>query len=169
MLVSALVFSAEMAGRGEFAGYILPFALGLGMGLPWPFVGGGVMTLPRAGKWMVRVKQAFALLFIVMAARSLMTSYNILRPGENRDGKIAWVDVEEAFSADKPVLVYLTADWCGACKKLSATTLRDAAVLEALKEFACVKIDCTVLRDPLAEAWISHTGAIGLPHIAVFE
>jgi len=169
VLISVLVLSAEMAGRGEFAGYILPFALGLGMGLPWPFVGGGVMTLPRAGKWMVRVKQAFALLFIVMAARSLLISYQISNPGRIDDGRIAWVDEYEAFSSGKPVFVYLTADWCGACKKLSATTLRDAAVLEALKEFACVKIDCTILRDPYTEAWIGHTGARGLPHIVIYK
>ncbi|MCL1910137.1 MAG: ABC transporter permease subunit, partial [Kiritimatiellaeota bacterium] len=137
VLVSVLVLSAEMTGRGEVAGYILPFALGIGMGLPWPFIGGGVMTLPRAGKWMLRVKQVFALLFVVMAARYLVTAYRILFPAKSADdGAIAWIDnADEAFNSDKPVFVYLTADWCAACKKLSATTFKDAAVIDGCNEW----------------------------------
>ena len=171
VLVSVLVLSAEMTGRGEVAGYILPFALGIGMGLPWPFIGGGVMTLPRAGKWMLRVKQVFALLFVVMAARYLVTAYRILFPAKSADdGAIAWIDnADDAFDSDKPVFVYLTADWCAACKKLSATTFKDAAVIAALENFTAVKIDCTDYSAPHVREWLDKMGAKGLPHMAVLE
>ena len=170
VLISTLVISADMAGRGEFVGYILPFALGIGMGLPWPFIGGGVMTLPRAGAWMMRVKRVFAIIFIAMALRFLLTAYHILRPTEIADDSpIVWVGADAAFSSDKPTLVYLTADWCAACRELSASTFKDPKVVSAMENFNAVKIDCTVFNDPAVKAWLKKTGARGLPHIAVWE
>ncbi|MCG2627319.1 protein-disulfide reductase DsbD [Bradyrhizobium sp. WYCCWR 13023] len=65
-LAAALVYIAQTgkAMRGSAA----LFSLGLGMGLPLLVVGAfGATALPKSGPWLVRVKQAFGIVFIGVA------------------------------------------------------------------------------------------------------
>jgi len=65
-LVGALLFIAD-TGNALVGGVAL-FALGLGMGTPLLLIGTSAGTLlPRAGAWMVRVKQGFGILMLGMA------------------------------------------------------------------------------------------------------
>jgi len=65
-LVGALLFIAD-TGNAVVGGVAL-FALGLGMGTPLLLVGTSAGSLlPRAGAWMVRVKQGFGILMLGMA------------------------------------------------------------------------------------------------------
>ncbi len=67
-VVIAVVVSASKAyASGNSAGLLLPFLLGLGMALPWPFAGAGLSLLPKPGNWMNRVKQAFGVLILLFA------------------------------------------------------------------------------------------------------
>lgn len=178
VLIWTLVMSASLVSAGQPAGAALPLFLGLGMGLPWAFFGGGVANLPRPGKWMNVIKIGFAIVFLVFAGIYARTAWHILRPAdqsakEEKTG-IAWLasetDLETALSsATKPVLMYLTADWCGACRKMANTTFEDASVQNALKSYHAVKIDCTVFDDPEIQAIVKRLGAPGLPFFAIFD
>ena len=68
ILVSTLVLTADLAAQGHRLAWMLPFVLGLGMALPWPFLGAGLRVLPRPGAWMRGVNRAFAALLVVFAA-----------------------------------------------------------------------------------------------------
>ena len=175
VLVSTLVMASAMTAGGNPAGATLPLVLGLGLGFPWPFFGGGVATLPRPGRWMNVVKYVFAAVFIAMAARYALTAWRILDPGDARvDGEIAWhlslAEVKDAYRAEpRPVLIYLTAESCTACKKMARTTFRDESVLAALRGFHAVKVDCTDSRDPEIADLMTRLGARGFPFFAIFE
>ena len=174
-LVSMLVISAEMTAKGSAAGYALPFVFGLGMALPWAFLGGGLMKLPRAGKWSLWIKRAFALVFLFMAIRSLGDARRILVPpaADESDGAIAWISepsaINAALAGGRPAFVYLTADWCVACVKMSRVTFADPGVAEAAKKYRAIKIDCTDYSRPEVREWLKKTGARGLPHLAIID
>ncbi|HWC00500.1 MAG TPA: cytochrome c biogenesis protein CcdA, partial [Bryobacteraceae bacterium] len=61
VVISVLLVSAHLYGKGIVAGLLLPFLLGLGMALPWPFAGAGLSFLPKPGKWMKWVKYSFGM------------------------------------------------------------------------------------------------------------
>ncbi|MGH1589382.1 protein-disulfide reductase DsbD [Methylobacterium phyllosphaerae] len=70
-LAAALLYVAQTGD--VLRGTLALFALGLGMGAPLVLVGTfGAGILPRSGPWLVRAKQAFGFVFLVLAA-SLVT------------------------------------------------------------------------------------------------
>ncbi len=48
--------------------------------------------------------------------------------------------IEKARETKKPLLVMFTAEWCGPCKLLDATTLKDPWIEELLQPFVTVKL-----------------------------
>jgi thiol:disulfide interchange protein len=59
-------------------------------------------------------------------------------------GKIVWEkDIESArkraLAEGKPLMIMMTATWCGPCKMLEAQTLSDPWVQQFMKEFVVVK------------------------------
>lgn len=72
--------------------------------------------------------------------------------------------VDEARRANKPVMAYFTATWCGPCQSLKHTTWADKDVAAALQNFVPVKID--VDRQPeLAQKY----NVEGVPFYAVID
>ena len=68
ILLATLVLTAKWFAAGKVWAIGLPFVLGLGMGLPWPFAAAGLSVLPKPGSWMRWVNRVFALVFFGMAA-----------------------------------------------------------------------------------------------------
>ena len=72
---------------------------------------------------------------------------------------------EEARASGKPVLLYLTASWCGPCQSLKSTTWADADVDAALRNYVPVKVDIDRNRD-IARRYNPQGG---LPFVAVLN
>lgn len=179
-LVSALVLSADLSGRGVKAGALVPFALGLGMALPWPLLGAGVAALPKPGRWTERVKQLFAAVFAAAAAAYLARAWNLQAPGNGRseaESGIAWLADETAaavvsVATGKPLLVDFTADWCSACGTMDKGTLSDRAVRAALDEIhgpALLRVDCTDSSSPEVRRVFERFSVPGLPFFAILR
>ena len=84
VVIQVVLFSSNLYATGTTLALALPFCLGLGMALPWPFVGAGLASLPKPGVWMVRVKQAFGVFILATAVYYGYQAYTLFA---NR-----WVD-----------------------------------------------------------------------------
>lgn len=171
-LVGALLVSAELLRRGDAFGALVPFALGLGMALPWPLLGAGLAVLPKPGAWMNRVKQLFAVLFLAAAVHFLLQAFRIAVPTAPADPDWISNPAAAAVAAEatgRPVLLSLTADWCAACRAMESGVLEDPEVREALAATIRLRIDCTDVDSPAVRATMRAVGARGLPFFAVLE
>jgi len=74
------------------------------------------------------------------------------------------VAAARAAGGDKPVVLVFSAVWCGWCRKLSAVTLADPAVVALRDEFGWVKVDADAEPDLAARLQVR-----GLPHTAVLD
>ncbi len=64
VVIQVVLFASNLYATGTSVALALPFFLGIGMAIPWPFAGAGLASLPKPGPWMVRVKQAFGVLIL---------------------------------------------------------------------------------------------------------
>ena len=67
ILLATLVLTAKWFAEGRVWAVALPFVLGAGMGLPWPFITAGMAVLPKPGAWMRWVNRAFAVVLFGFA------------------------------------------------------------------------------------------------------
>jgi thiol:disulfide interchange protein len=134
VLIWVLVMATEMYADGKTVGLILPFLLGAGMGLPWPFLGAGLSMLPKPGAWMEKVKKLFGVLIFAMAIYYAHVGWNLLnwkdKGSSDSDG---WrTDVAQALddaSKDgRPVLVDFWGMSCKNCVMMDKTTMKDKDV-----------------------------------------
>lgn len=183
VLISSLVLTAKLYAQGRLWALALPFALGLGMALPWPFLGAGLHVLPKPGSWMRWVNRAFAVLVFGLAAWHAGLAVKRLAHGDGRGvrdagGERGVIDVDLASSGSletilsraptgKPILVDCWATWCKSCAAMAHGTLREAKVAEALKGFTVIRLqaeDITALRR------LPGFGEIrGLPAFVIFD
>ena len=180
VLVSALVLAAGMFARGDALALAIPFALGVGMAMPWPFLGAGLKVLPKPGRWTRWVNRAFALVVFALAAWYGSLAVGGLSHGadEPRAGVVELdlaspgtvESLRELLSPSRrggPVLVDSWAPWCKSCAAMERGVLRDPRVAEALEEFEVVRLradDVGALRRLPGFAEVR-----GLPAFAVFR
>lgn len=163
------------------AGLILPFVLGFGMALPWPFAGAGLSFLPKPGKWMAWVKYGFGVGIIFFAFYYGHLSYRAFSPvdlteygeveghrlvdGTTNDGFVS--ALEEARLAGKPVFIDFWASWCKNCKTMDKTTFKDEMVKARLKDYVFVKYIAEDPTNPETKAVMDHFAVQGLPTFIV--
>ncbi len=184
VVIQVVVFSSDLYAKGSTIALALPFVLGLGMALPWPIAGAGLSKLPKPGAWMNKVKYAFGVFILAMAAYYGYLAYEIV---SNR-----WVDQSavEASAAEKlkegwysslddgmaaakasgqPLLIDMWATWCKNCLTMDQTTLADAGVKAALGGYVKVKFQAEDPDAPGIKEVMQRLGAVGLPAYAVLK
>ena len=175
VLASVLILTAKMYAGGSVAALLLPFLLGAGMALPWPFLGAGLLALPKPGAWMKWVNRAFAGVVLALAAKYGMIAWRGwfgAGDGVQADGAVAATpaDFEKAFADAKatgrPVLVDCWATWCGNCAAMDKV-LAEEDVKEALKRFAVIRLQAEDMKELVKLPGFGEVR--GLPAFLVFE
>lgn len=178
VVLAVLLLAGSLVAGGAAAAQFLPFVLGLGMALPWPFAGAGLSVLPRPGQWMVRVKQAFGVFLVALAAYYGALAVNGFRPAAKvvREGSIlagdasAWrAKVEEAKRAGKPVFVDFWATWCKNCTAMERRTFSDARVKARLAGYVVVKVQAEKPEESPAKEMLRAFDIRGLPGFVVLK
>ncbi len=184
VVIQVVLFSSNLYAAGTSAALALPFVLGIGMAVPWPIAGAGLASLPRPGRWMVRVKQAFGVIILATAVYYGYEAYAIfanrwVNPADVASSvqdkvKEGWhATLADGLAAakrdDKPVLIDLWATWCKNCLTMDRTTLEDPAVNAALAGYVKIKFQAEAPDEMPAKAVMQRFGAVGLPTYAILR
>ncbi|MBQ9786933.1 MAG: thioredoxin family protein [Lentisphaeria bacterium] len=170
VVISVLIFAA---GAGWY-GCFIPFALGIGMALPWPFAGAGLSVLPKPGKFMVVLKYLFALIIFGAAVYYIILGVKLLPTDDMAAQLDGFAAVESAKlrseKSGKPVLVRFTASWCKNCHAMEKNTLRDPEVADYLKEnFETALFPAENPEEPEIAALLKKWDIPGFPAFVILE
>ena len=185
VVIAVILYAQDTYTNGSSLGLALPFLLGLGMALPWPFAGAGLSLLPKPGMWMVRVKQAFGVLILVFAVYYGYLGYTLFSDRYLVDadevsasaaakGEAGWQSsleqgLAQAAKEGKPVFIDFWATWCKNCLVMNETTFKDPVVLKRLDGYVKVKYQAETPDEAPAKDVLSHFEYVGLPHYAVMK
>jgi len=169
VVIYVLILSANLYASGKAAALCLPLLLGIGMALPWPFVGAGLSFLPKPGPWMNRVKHVFGIFILVFATYYGWIGYGIIKPSKAVESHSAgWeTSLDKAFvkakKENKPVFIDFWATWCKNCTAMDKTTFKNPEVIKKLEGYIKVKYQAEKLDKSPAKEVLDYFGVKGLP------
>lgn len=175
ILISVLLLTADLFAKGNWFALGLPFVMGVGMALPWPFVGAGLKVFPKPGAWMKRVNKMFGVVVLCFAAwygYLAFKSFALCCGGKSAVDSVSITPAtfEESLAAAKrPVLVDCWATWCKNCTAMERGTLKDPKVVEAIndKGFTVIRLQSEDMRE--LKSLKGFEGVMGLPAFVIFE
>ena len=184
VVIQVIVFASDMYAKGSSIALALPFVLGLGMALPWPLAGAGLSKLPKPGAWMNRVKYAFGVFILAMAAYYGYLAYEIVssrrvnqadvQASATEKLKEGWYSslndgLQAAKASGQPVLIDMWATWCKNCLTMDQTTLADPRVKAALSGYVKIKFQAEDPDAPATKAVMQRFNAVGLPAYGIVK
>ncbi len=175
-VISVLVLSTGFYQDGHPLALLLPFVLGLGMALPWPFAGAGLSFLPKPGRWMELVKMGFGVLILLAAVYYGRLGVQLLRWSgtETVDASGFWlhdpaVAVAEAREKEQDLFIDFWATWCRNCIAMDHSTFQDASVQEALEPYVRLKFQAEDPSDAATKRVLDQLGVKGLPSYVILR
>jgi len=183
ILIATLVLTAEWFAAGRVWAVALPFVLGAGMGLPWPFAAAGMAVLPRPGAWMRWVNRIFAVMMFSMSVWYGWLAWNGWRSSGTGDVAASeqvqegtfeatpqtWAQVfKSAQATGRPIFVDIWATWCKNCLAMEKTTFADPEVRRALSAYAVVRLQAEDMEALSELDGLGGLGIRGIPAFAIF-
>jgi thiol:disulfide interchange protein len=180
VVISVLLLSANLYAKGLLAGLLLPFLLGIGMALPWPFAGAGLQCLPKPGKWMKWIKYGFGILILGFAfyygqlafklydtrattmALTMAPSGSLAKVGGTA-GETLQEKLHQAQLKHLPVFIDFAASWCKNCTAMDETVFNSAAVTQRLSDFVVIQFQAERPNESPAKEVLDRFGVVGLP------
>jgi thiol:disulfide interchange protein len=176
VVLAVLLLAGTLTAEGVAGAQLLPFVLGLGMALPWPFAGSGLSVLPRPGAWMTRVEHLFGVILALMAFyygyltfTGFMPATHSERKGSITAGDSAAWQHALASAGDKSIFVDFWATWCKNCTAMEKTTFKDPRVIERLKNYSVLYVQAEQPSRPEVKAMLQAFELRGLPGFVILN
>ena len=185
VVIQVIIYSSDQYSKGQTIALALPFFLGIGMALPWPFMGASMAILPKPGAWMVRIKQAMGVFILGFAAyygylgweifdSKRVDPQQVAEAVEARLAEEGWTaslsgGLTQAQAEDKLVFVDMWATWCKNCLTMDKTTFKNEEVLARLDDYVKIKFQAEDLEASPTYEVLKHFDGIGLPTYAILR
>jgi cytochrome c biogenesis protein CcdA len=184
VVIQVIVYAGDQYAKGTTSALALPFLLGVGMALPWPFAGAGLSLLPKPGKWMVWVKRGMGVFILAFAGYYAYLAWGIfdntrvdpaaVRQAVSEQLEGGWTasicgGLTTARAEDRLVLVDMWATWCKNCLAMDKTTLKDETVVARLEDYVKIKYQSEDITVPPPSTMLEWFNIPGLPAYAILR
>ena len=185
VLISVLLLTADLVAKGHRVAVALPFVMGLGMALPWPFAGAGLKVLPKPGAWMKGVNRLFGVVVLGFAAWYGLLAwkgFSFAGAGETPPPRSSQVSGFRSINvtpstlrsqlsilsskSKKPILVDCWATWCKNCAAMDRV-MEEAKVKKALESFTVLRVQAEDISELRKQPGFESVS--GLPAFVIFE